>query len=58
VGAAARGPLTRGLRLQVVCTPSGGARSVRVELPERWHELPDAQLLRAIHAGQREQGAA
>ena len=45
-------------RLQVVCTPSGGARSVRVELPERWEKLPDEKLLAAIHAAQAEQQGA
>jgi hypothetical protein len=45
-------------RLQVVCTPSGGARSVRVELPERWEKLEDAKLLAAIHAAQQEQQGA
>ncbi|MFL5357534.1 hypothetical protein [Archangium sp.] len=34
----------------VVCTPSGGAKSVRVELPGDWEKgLPDEALLRAIH---------
>ena len=42
-------------KLQVVCTPSGGARSVRVELPERWEQLEDAKLLAAIHAAQQQQ---
>lgn len=33
----------------VVCTPSGGARSVRVELPPTWaQDLPDPELLAAI----------
>jgi hypothetical protein len=33
----------------VVCTPSGAARSVRVELSPAWAEaLPDAELLAAI----------
>lgn len=33
----------------VVCTPSGGAQSVRVALPEGWSEgMSDAELLRAI----------
>lgn len=33
----------------VVCTPRGGARSVRVELPPSWEEdLADAELLEAI----------
>ena len=33
----------------VVCTPSGAARSVRVELPPSWaQDLPDTELLAAI----------
>jgi hypothetical protein len=33
----------------VVCTPTGGAQSVRVELPQSWADyLPDAELLAAI----------
>ena len=33
----------------VVCTPSGGAQSVRVELQPNWREkLTDARLLAAI----------
>ena len=33
----------------VVCTPSGSARSVRVELPPSWaQDLPDAEVLAAI----------
>lgn len=43
----------RGLadRLHVVCTPSGGARSVRIELPEGWEEdLPDEEIVAAIRS--------
>ncbi len=37
-------------RYHVVCTPSGGAKSVRVKLPGDWEKtLPDEALLRAIH---------
>ena len=37
-------------RYHVVCTPSGGAKSVRVELPGDWGEkLSDEELLSAIH---------
>lgn len=37
-------------RFHVVCTPSGGAKSVRVELPGDWEKgLSDEALLRAIH---------
>ena len=32
----------------VVCTPSGGAQSVRLELPRDWGKLPEAELLVAI----------
>jgi hypothetical protein len=35
----------------VVCTPSGGQRSVRLELPKDWAErMSDADLLEAIAA--------
>lgn len=38
----------------VVCTPSGGEQTVRVELPRDWQEsLPDGELLAAI---ERERG--
>jgi hypothetical protein len=38
-------------RYHVVCTPSGGAKSVRVELPGDWETaLSDEELLRVIHA--------
>ncbi|SEL30687.1 hypothetical protein SAMN05444354_105175 [Stigmatella aurantiaca] len=38
-----------GNRFHVVCTPSGGAKSVRVELPGHWEKgLSDEELLRAI----------
>jgi hypothetical protein len=41
--------------LPVVCTPSGGARSVRVELPRDWIEsVDDAALLRAIAGARRD----
>ena len=44
-------------RYHVVCTPSGGAKSVRVELPGDWEEgLSDEELLRAIKAKQAEEG--
>jgi len=32
----------------VVCTPSGGAQSVRLELPPDWARLPETELLAAI----------
>ncbi|WP_414476289.1 hypothetical protein [Microvirga sp. M2] len=36
---------------QVVCTPSGGAQSVRIEMPGDWEgQASDDQLLKAIEA--------
>jgi hypothetical protein len=44
-------------RFHVVCTPSGGAKSVRVELPGNWEKsLSDEDLLRAIKAQQAQDG--
>ena len=38
-------------QVHVVCTPSGGAKSVRLELPGNWEtSLPDDDLLRAIRS--------
>ncbi|NJL23585.1 MAG: hypothetical protein HC895_26725 [Leptolyngbyaceae cyanobacterium SM1_3_5] len=37
----------------VVCTPSGGAQSVRVKLPKDWESLSDEDLLVAIEAARR-----
>ncbi|KMO28411.1 hypothetical protein VQ02_31650 [Methylobacterium variabile] len=37
-------------RRVVVCTPSGGAHSVRLTLAEGWRETPDADLAAAIEA--------
>ncbi|TGD93293.1 hypothetical protein [Methylobacterium nonmethylotrophicum] len=34
----------------VVCTPSGGAHSVRLTLAEDWHAMPEADLAAAIEA--------
>jgi hypothetical protein len=35
---------------QVVCTPSGGAQSVRIELPGNWERrTSDEELLEKIH---------
>ncbi|GHA57477.1 hypothetical protein [Pontibacter akesuensis] len=40
-------------KVPVVCTPSGGAQTVRVELPKNWlEELPDEELLAEIKAAQ------
>jgi hypothetical protein len=41
-------------RFHVVCTPSGGARSVRVELPGGWEgSCPDEAILATIHGALR-----
>ncbi len=38
-------------RFHVVCTPSGGAKSVRIELPRDWKTaISDEDLVRAIRA--------
>jgi hypothetical protein len=38
-------------QVHVVCTPSGGAKSVRLELPGDWEtNLPDDDLIRAIRS--------
>ena len=37
--------------VHVVCTPSGGARSVRLALPPDWAETDEAALLARIAAG-------
>ena len=40
----------------IVCTPSGGARIVRLELPADWQTaLPDEELLRKIESAQQGQ---
>jgi hypothetical protein len=37
--------------VHVVCTPSGGAKSVRLKLSGDWEEkLPDGALLESIHS--------
>jgi len=39
---------------QVVCTPSGGAQTVRLELEGGWEEsLSDGELLKKIESAQR-----
>lgn len=41
----------------VVCTPSGGAKSVRIKLPGDWETaLSDEALLQAIHQEQARSG--
>jgi len=43
-------------RVHVVCTPSGGAKSVRLELPGAWEEaMSDDDLLGAIRSRAREE---
>ena len=40
--------------MPVVCTPSGGEQSVRIELPKDWAEtLSDDNLLKAIAKARR-----
>jgi hypothetical protein len=47
-----------GSHVHVVCTPSGGAKSVRLELPENWEEtMRDEDLLEAIRSGLAEEVA-
>ena len=42
-------------RVHVVCTPSGGARSVRVQLPLGWKEdATDGEIAAAIRAASEE----
>ena len=37
-------------KVHIVCTPSGGAKSVRIELAEDWETgLSDEDLLQSIH---------
>ncbi|HEX8905490.1 MAG TPA: hypothetical protein VF771_11640 [Longimicrobiaceae bacterium] len=46
-------------RFRVVCTPSGGAKSVELHLPGGWEEaLSDDELLREIAAARDEEGSA
>jgi hypothetical protein len=41
-------------RIRVVCTPSGGAKSVRLELPGDWEKaMADEDLADAIRTGLR-----
>jgi hypothetical protein len=35
-------------KVPVVCTPTGGAQSVRIELPENWLNMDDQQLVQQI----------
>ena len=36
----------------VICTPSGGAQSVRLQLAKDWEELPEEELLNSIEQAQ------
>ena len=36
--------------VSVVCTPTGGSQSIRLELDKDWTELSDEELLRKISA--------
>ncbi|MBB3017779.1 hypothetical protein FHR70_000819 [Microvirga lupini] len=46
-------------QIHIVCTPSGGAKSVRLELPEDWEtSVPDDDLLRAIRSQLAEESSA
>ena len=46
-------------QVHVVCTPSGGARSVRIELTEDWEaSLSEDDLLRAIRSQLTEEASA
>ncbi|KMO12411.1 hypothetical protein [Methylobacterium platani] len=48
---AAKEKLAGNGRRAVVCTPSGGAHSVRLSLAEDWRAMPDDALAAAIEAG-------
>jgi hypothetical protein len=37
--------------VHVVCTPSGGARSLRLKLPESWERMDYDALVGAIRSG-------
>ena len=51
-GAAAAGAADEDGRVEVVCTPSGGAQTVRLKLAEGWEDrCSDEELLREIEAG-------
>ena len=42
-------------QVPVVCTPGGGAQSVRLELPKNWQEdIADEELLASISEAQEE----
>jgi hypothetical protein len=39
-------------KIDVVCTPSGGAQSVRLQLEDNWEKLDDDVLVRLIEQNQ------
>lgn len=39
-------------QVPVICTPTGGAQSVRLELSKDWETIPEGELLSAIEAAQ------
>lgn len=44
-------------RFRVICTPSGGARTVELEMPGGWEEeMEDEELLRAISRARERNG--
>jgi len=48
-----------GERFRAICTPSGGAKSVELELPGGWEEsLSDDELVRKIEAVRDDDGNA
>ncbi|HEX8720015.1 MAG TPA: hypothetical protein VF736_05190 [Pyrinomonadaceae bacterium] len=57
-GAAADAAAGEDGRVEVVCTPSGGAQTVRLRLAAGWEdECSDEELLREIEAGGTGSGA-
>lgn len=38
-------------KVDVVCTPSGGQQSVRLQLNDEWESLPDDELVKLIESG-------
>jgi hypothetical protein len=44
---------TESSQVTVVCTPSGGEKSLRLELRPDWEQLPDEELVKAINSGRK-----
>jgi hypothetical protein len=40
-------------KVPVVCTPSGGAQSVRLQLAKNWEQISDAELVKEIESAAR-----